>query len=250
MAIDKYILMPWDYLSCDWFKGLGARQMVVFLAMKGLSRMDKSTPRNQVRVSLKVLGKEMSMSTTTVKRAVDDLVRLQVVKVVAKGEGREPSIYELAEPIELVCRSVPGSRGNAVHKDDLYTANTNECGTQTAEGHHLEHNEAVAFQVHEEMRNTIFTPHRGESTKDSPHYGTEEADSVPGPNVPRCPKCRSVMDRTNTFMPATELRIWKCRVCFEEVAVRDEDLVEPIYTAPRPAKPLVGGQDRAISHDF
>ena len=141
MAIGKYILMPWPYLSTPWFQALSGRQVAVFLGMLGLSRMDKGTGERQLKASLRVLGKEIGMSKTSVGRTIDELVDLEVVAIVAKGDGRQPAVYELAEPVGIRCAaSGPGSGVDAGHNGDLRPSITSEGGTQGQDEGEAGHN--------------------------------------------------------------------------------------------------------------
>lgn len=252
MAIGKYILMPWDYLCTPWFKGLSGRQMAVFLAMLGLSRMDKCTADRRLKVSLRVLGKELDMSRMSVKRTLDELVELEVVAIVAKGDGKQPAVYELAEPIAIRCApSVPDSGVEVGHNGGLRPTSTPKPGTQSGGGGDMGRNEGVCVPGSGVNAGHYIYPPRGGVSQDSPSLGTD-GPIASQPAEPRCEHCGAPMNRTHTFLDiACKYRIWKCTACLRELAISDEDGTvpgQPAYSTPKPAaRARAGGQDAATA---
>lgn len=279
-----YIHLPWDYLSCTWFQELDAQQTRLFAVLYTLARMDKRSPERCVCIGMRRLGKEIGMSHMTAKRTVDGLVKLRVIEVVAQAEGRAPATYKLAKPVELFCTEeeateqscVTDSCDSALHNtlanasDVTQTVENYDSGGKPA--HDVTQEEVCVTGLRENALHLNYSL-TGECTNNSPVLGTQQGEScVPHGsrhadaatlNVPTCPRCHKPMERTNMFLPNSRHRIWKCKECWEEHAVSDEELASPTYSAPKPTgvtKPSslciesastapMGGQDRAMAHD-
>ena len=264
-AVDKYVRVPLSWLGARWFCDLGMRQVRVLLAMCAMSRMDKATPEGCLKTSMRVMGKEIGMGVATVKDAVDELARRGLVKVVSEGEGRIPATYLLVLPDDAAVENFAFGdyEENPNANGALCSGATRDARTQTPQavekfsttGQDRTQDGVCVRQTRVNAERYTYTPEWVINPKDYPSSGIEGSDlrsGEPGmdctpPSVPACPRCRSRMSKTNTFLPGGKRREWLCLACGEKAAFADEDLSEPSYSSPRPKSPATGGQDRATA---